>query len=63
MPEGLDIYRNRLLIGHISFPNKYASNDFTFSYDQEYLDNKDAYGLGMNIPLTKDPIDASKLLN
>jgi serine/threonine-protein kinase HipA len=63
MTDGLDIYRNRLLIGHISFDGGTASNSFTFSYDQDYLKKKDAYGLGMNIPLSDAPIESAQLLN
>jgi len=54
MSEGLNVYRNRLLIGRISFLDHAATNDFVFSYDREYLQSEDAYGLGMNIALTND---------
>lgn len=33
MSVGLDVYRNRLLIGSIEFKNDERSNDFVFSYD------------------------------
>jgi serine/threonine-protein kinase HipA len=63
MTDSLDIYRNRLLIGSISFEGDTASNNFTFFYDQDYLNRRDAYGLGMNIPLSDTPIESARLLN
>jgi serine/threonine-protein kinase HipA len=63
MTDGLDVYRNRLRVGSLSFDGDKASNNFTFSYDQDYLKRKDAYGLGMNIPLSDAPIESARLLN
>ena len=63
MPSGLNVYRNRLLVGSIEFKEDLRSNDFVFNYDQDYRQRKDAYGLGMNIPVTDDLIDAKRLIN
>ena len=63
MSESLAVYRNHLLIGRINFSQGTVSNDFTFSYDKDYLARKDAYGLGMNISLSDHPIDSAKILN
>ena len=63
MNEGLDVYRNRQLIGRISFSDNTPSNDFAFSYDNNYLNKKESYGLGMNIPLSEDPLGSSRLLS
>jgi serine/threonine-protein kinase HipA len=59
----LDVYRNRLLIGTIEFEEAHRNNEFTFTYHSDYRQRNDAYGLGMNIPLTDDPLEAAKLLN
>jgi serine/threonine-protein kinase HipA len=63
MAAGLDVYRNHLLIGHIEFKDVERSNDFVFTYDPDYRQRTDAYGLGMNFPVADEAIEAKKLLD